>query len=449
MSGSPVVQAITYGPGTEVEAPGCPRLSAPSSTSVALRSCLMPQLHTRPLVLQSAVPAAAKTVPQTRSPPAHATHRKTSAVVSAAQGRVPQDRGGAGRSPRAVGAGAGDADRVYPVVRLAAAPSPAPRVSLSSGSSSGSGSARPLAKRPCQTEIAVGGSLAHAGVTYDVQTQLGADCFAEVFKAEASNGRGTVAIKVLPEAFEAATVLFDREARHLRALKHPNIVRALDDFRFVGARAVYTCIVLEYCDGGSVKKYIEARKAPFAKDVLVTYARQLSGALAYMQKCGIVHGDLKSDNVLLGPKGHAKIADFGHSRKVASNATRVPMAGGDRMYAPPETAAGAALDPNFDMWGFGCILCEVAIFDLIPRYCQGVPFGTNAKAYAAVTKRARQAHDGLLWPLTSSLLSRDAPARPSASAAKSQADALCAEGPQGRLPQRLGSGLKKLLPHRL
>ena len=401
----------------------------------------MPQFHTRPVVQQFVNPPATKTAPPPRPPTPHATRRRPSVGVSPAQCRTPPGRAGPGLGPGAAGA-----YRVYPVVRLAPAPGPAPRASLSSGSSSGSGPAPPRAPRPCQTEIAVGGSFAHAGVTYDVVARLGAGHFAEVFRAEASGGRGTVAVKVLPEADEAAAVLFEREARHLRTLQHPNIVRALDDFRFVGARAAYTCIVLEYCGGGSVQKHIEARRAPFARAALVAHARQLSGALAYLRARGVVHGDFKSDNVLLAPGGRVKVADFGHSRTVAGDAAGAPMAGGDRMYAPPEAAAGAALDPNFDMWGLGCVLCEIAIFDLIPRYCQGVPFAANAGAQAAVARRARRAHDGLLWPLTARLLAADAAARPSAAAAKACADALRAEGPPGGLPQRIGAGLRKLLP---
>ena len=232
-----------------------------------------------------------------------------------------------------------------------------------------------------------------------------------------------------------------RQAQHLGRLKHKNIVRALDNFRFAGEEHVYTCLVLEYCEGGSLYKYIKAGHAPFPTAQVLAQLRQIAAGLDYLHRHGVVHGDFKSDNMLLGPGGQVKITDFGSVREFSGGPqTR----GGDLMYAPPEFATGPALDTKFDLWGLGCILAEAAIFDLIPRICGREPFFANAKAFSAVSDRVRRAHGGVLYSLTSSLLMRAAGARPTAAQVRSHAQALGRSS--GAAEEGVGQLLKKKLP---
>jgi serine/threonine protein kinase len=277
----------------------------------------------------------------------------------------------------------------------------------------------------CQTEIAAGGHLENDGITYNITKQLGTGCFAEVFKAEASKGSfNTVAIKIMPETSECAAQLFRREAQRLEKLKHENIVRAIDTFRFVGSQSIYTCIVLEFCEYGSIFKYIRSKKTPFMTNTVLSYTKQIASGQEYMHKRGIIHGDFKSDNILISNNGHVKISDFGHSRRFSRSTNQPPMRGGDMMYAPPEFDSSPKLDTKFDMWGFGCIVSEMSIFQVIPAFCQGVPLFKNQSAMSKVTEQAKQAHNGLMWPLISSLFSQSAASRPSASEVRSRVEAL-------------------------
>ena len=252
------------------------------------------------------------------------------------------------------------------------------------------------------------------------------------------------------ETKESDAHTFNREVHRLEKLNHANVVRSVDNFRMEGQHAIYTCIVLEYCDGGSIYQYIKQRRAPFSKNVILSYLRQIASGLEYVHKRGIVHGDFKSDNLMLtAGASEVKITDFGHSRSV-SNEHYIAMTGGDMMYAPPEFDDGITPDPKWDMWGCGCIVAEMAMFQCIPQFSQrtgGRPmhFRRDAAAFASVTQRVQQAHKGLLWPLASHLLSRDPASRLSACDVRQHAETLASGGgaEDGNLKRK--SSLKRLL----
>jgi len=192
----------------------------------------------------------------------------------------------------------------------------------------------------------------------------------EVYRACDTKLGRDVAIKVLPQAFTndpERLKRFEREARMLAALNHPNIgaIYGLDDAD--GMRA----LVLELVDGETLADRI-ARGPLRLKDALAV-ARQIVDALDAAHERGIVHRDLKPSNVALTRDGTVKVLDFGlamasadessadltNSPTITVDRTRDGTILGTPAYMSPEQARGQAVDKRTDIWAFGCVLYEM------------------------------------------------------------------------------------------
>ena len=148
---------------------------------------------------------------------------------------------------------------------------------------------------------------------YQVQARLGAGGMGEVYRARDTKLERDVAIKILPSAFTSdpeRLARFEREARMLAALNHPNIgsIYGLEDAD--GIRA----LVLELVDGETLADRIARGPLPL-KDALAV-ARQIADALDAAHERGIVHRDLKPGNVALTRDGTVKVLDFGLARTI-------------------------------------------------------------------------------------------------------------------------------------
>jgi serine/threonine protein kinase/Tol biopolymer transport system component len=217
---------------------------------------------------------------------------------------------------------------------------------------------------------------AHANLTgrrlgsYHVQSRLGAGGMGEVYRARDGKLGRDVAIKILPPAFTndpERLKRFEREARMLAALNHPNIgaIYGLEDAD--GMRA----LVLELVDGETLADRID-RGALSLKDA-VSIARQIAEALDAAHERGIVHRDLKPSNVALTRDGAVKVLDFGlamasadgsspdltNSPTMTVNRTREGTILGTAPYMSPEQARGQGVDKRTDIWAFGCVLYEM------------------------------------------------------------------------------------------
>lgn len=252
-------------------------------------------------------------------------------------------------------------------------------------------------------------------------------------------------MKVLPEDGDSSARFHQKEAQRLLRLKHPNIVAATTTFRFCGAQRIYTCIVMEFCGGGTLLGQIRAAQA-FCPEVISRYVYQLADGLQYLHSNGIIHGDLKSDNVLLTTRGQPKITDFGHSRRMATGEqTAPPMQGGDLMFAPPEYSKDAELSPSFDMWSLGCIICEMATMSQIAARSPGIPFANNPPAFGALMQDMQVAHGGLYFPLVRGLCVKDPQHRMGAGQVKEKAaemggQVVPCDNIDGRIPASGGGG---------
>lgn len=167
-----------------------------------------------------------------------------------------------------------------------------------------------------------------------------------------------VAIKVLRTNFQTdqiAVARFQREARAMAALNHPNIVGIRD----IGEEDGQQFIVMEYIDGWDLKHYIQ-EKAPLSNDEAVRIMDEILSAMTLAHQQGIVHRDLKPQNVLLTKDGRAKVTDFGIAVAFAETSlTQTNSMLGSVHYLSPEQARGSKATVQSDIYAMGIILYEM------------------------------------------------------------------------------------------
>ena len=173
----------------------------------------------------------------------------------------------------------------------------------------------------------------------------------EVWRAEDLELGRHVAIKLL--APDADTARFEREARAVASLAHPNITQLYD----YGESEGRPYMVLEYVPGGTLEERLRA-KAPLPDDETFAIAAGVAAGLAHAHARGVVHRDLKPANVLFDDEGRPKLADFGIARMAAGEGT-LTEAGtvlGTAAYISPEQAMGEPATAASDVYSFGVIL---------------------------------------------------------------------------------------------
>ena len=205
---------------------------------------------------------------------------------------------------------------------------------------------------------------------YQIQGLLGAGGMGEVYRARDTKLGRDVAIKILPRLFVTdpeRLARFEREARLLAALNHPNIGAIYGLENVDGTPA----LVLELVDGPTLADRLAKGPLPVA-DAL-TIAAQIALALEAAHDKGIVHRDLKPANVKITPGGAVKVLDFGLAKTAAAGSragvTESPTAGisgthegvilGTAPYMSPEQAQGQAADSRSDIWAFGVVVYEM------------------------------------------------------------------------------------------
>jgi serine/threonine-protein kinase len=185
---------------------------------------------------------------------------------------------------------------------------------------------------------------------YRLDERLGGGETAEVWAATDLELDRSVAVKLL--AREADRTRFEREARAVAALAHPNI-STLYDYGEDGDRPF---MALQYLPGGSLEDRL-ADGAPLPDEDTEQIARDVAAGLAHAHERGVVHRDLKPSNVLFDASGHAKLADFGIARVGdESGLTSAGTVLGTAAYLAPERAAGEAATAASDVYAFGVIL---------------------------------------------------------------------------------------------
>jgi serine/threonine-protein kinase len=193
---------------------------------------------------------------------------------------------------------------------------------------------------------------------YELGERLGSGGMATVYLAEDRTLDRQVAVKVLDERYASDPSFverFRREASAAAGLGHPNIVAVYDRGE---AEGTYY-IVMEYIDGPDLKEVIRAR-APLPPEEAVGYARQILAALEAAHRRGIVHRDIKPQNVMVGEDGRLKVTDFGIARAGAETGmTEAGSVIGTAQYLSPEQARGDDVTPSSDCYAAGIVLYEM------------------------------------------------------------------------------------------
>jgi serine/threonine-protein kinase len=193
---------------------------------------------------------------------------------------------------------------------------------------------------------------------YQLIGVVGGGGMAEVYKARDNVLGRVVAVKVLREQYtgDAQFVArFKREAQAAANLAHPNIVNVYD----VGQDSDTYYIVMEHISGENLKEYIN-RAAPLPIDTAVSIAVQMLSALEYAHRSGLVHRDVKPQNVLITAQGTVKVTDFGIAKSVSDlGITEAGLALGTAHYFSPEQAKGERVVPQSDIYAVGMTLYEM------------------------------------------------------------------------------------------
>jgi len=206
---------------------------------------------------------------------------------------------------------------------------------------------------------------------YQILTPIGAGGMGEVYRARDTKLGREVAIKILPRLFTKDPERlrrFEREARVLASLNHPNIAAIYGAENVDGVPA----LVLELVEGPTLADRLT--KGPIPPGEALTIARQIADALDAAHDKGIVHRDLKPANIKITLGGVVKVLDFGlakaatseettpdltHSPTVTVGGTREGVILGTAAYMSPEQARGLTVDKRTDIWAFGCVLYEM------------------------------------------------------------------------------------------
>ena len=203
---------------------------------------------------------------------------------------------------------------------------------------------------------------------YEVLAPIGAGGMGEVYRAHDSTLGRDVALKVLPERFAGnpeRLARFDREARLLASVNHPNIAT----IHGVARSESGPVLVLELIDGQTLQDRLDVGPLPLSEALHIS--KQLADALEAAHDRGIVHRDLKPANIKIRSDGTVKVLDFGIAKLLGSGdpegeasgatvtETDVGVAIGTPTYMSPEQARGAEVTRRSDVWAFGAVLFEM------------------------------------------------------------------------------------------
>ena len=225
--------------------------------------------------------------------------------------------------------------------------------------------------RPTEGEVVDG--------RYRLERRLGSGGMADVWLAEDTELGRPIALKVLHDRFAQDSQFverFRREAAAAAGLMHPNVVGVFDRGEVDGTYY----IAMEYVEGSSLKELID-RGLNVAQAVEIT--RQILAAERFAHEHGIVHRDIKPQNVIVDPAGRVRVLDFGIARAGASEITQTGSVMGTAQYLSPEQAQGLDVAPSSDIYSTGVVLYEM----LTGR----VPFEGDSAVAVALKQVSEQA----------------------------------------------------------
>jgi serine/threonine protein kinase len=222
-------------------------------------------------------------------------------------------------------------------------------------------------------ELLDGGVGSHAGRAfshYEAEREIGRGGMGEVYLARDKRLGRPVALKLLPASFTAdptRVARFKREAHAISHLNHPNIVTVYE----VGEAEGLRFIVTEYVEGETLRALLA--RGPLPPGRALDLAVQVASALDAAHAAGVVHRDVKPENIMVRPDGYVKVLDFGLAKLTEAAgdeapqtrasalelSTRPGLVMGTVSYMSPEQARGLKVDARTDVWSLGVVLYEM------------------------------------------------------------------------------------------
>ncbi len=210
---------------------------------------------------------------------------------------------------------------------------------------------------------------------YRIDARIGDGGMAEVYLGHDLLLNRPVAVKMLREQFArdaSVRLRFEREAQAAANFSHPHIVEVYD----VGEHGTAPYIVMEYVQGETLKQVID-EEGPFDPDDVSALLEQIGAALDYAHARGVVHRDVKPQNILVDGEGLAKVADFGIAKAITdSSLTETGTGIGTVHYLSPEQANGLMATPSSDVYSLGVVAFEMLT--------QALPFDAESPVAVAV-----------------------------------------------------------------
>ncbi|MHB0962546.1 MAG: protein kinase domain-containing protein [Gemmatimonadaceae bacterium] len=221
------------------------------------------------------------------------------------------------------------------------------------------GASSTMARQALEGRVRPGTTFANR---YEVKELLGAGGMGLVFRAMDTELGEVIALKTLKKSLldqdPSALERFKSEIRLARRISHRNVVRTHD----IGEYSGEYYITMEYVEGRSLKELIRARgRLPVA--VTLTVGKQLCRALEVAHAAGVIHRDVKPQNMVVQSDGVLKVMDFGIARMASGQGgmTRAGMIVGTPEYMSPEQLMGDELDGRADLYAMGCVLYECLV----------------------------------------------------------------------------------------
>jgi serine/threonine-protein kinase len=229
---------------------------------------------------------------------------------------------------------------------------------------------------------------------YRLERELGRGGMATVFLAQDLKHERPVALKVLHP--ELAALLgaerFQREIRFAARLQHPHILSVYDS----GASGDRLWFTMPYVDGESLRERLR-RERQLPVEQAVRIARETAGALDYAHRHGIVHRDVKPENILLTGEGDTLVADFGIARALGPTSgerlTETGMSVGTPAYMSPEQASGGEVDARTDVYALGVVLYEMLAGE--PPFTGPTPQAIIARRFMETPRPIRPSRDAV------------------------------------------------------
>ncbi|KAJ2379988.1 Protein kinase [Coemansia sp. RSA 2559] len=191
-------------------------------------------------------------------------------------------------------------------------------------------------------------------VLYSKVKKIGQGASGNVYKARSINNGELVAIKQMDLAKQPRKELLVNEILVMKESQHPNIVNYIESF-LLNSSDLW--VVMEYMEGGALTDIIDNNK--LTEGQIATVCREVCQGLSHLHKRGIIHRDIKSDNVLLGEDGQVKITDFGFCAKLSEQRSKRATMVGTPYWMAPEVVKQKPYGPKVDVWSLGIMVIEM------------------------------------------------------------------------------------------